>query len=84
MPKPFQQRSPSAITFLLFDQEQGSTKENIIVLEHYFLDILKLPETVFDRTMFFVLGDHLTTVHDRVAQDIHAVDWSSHHMSEVL
>lgn len=59
-----------------FDQEQGSTRGNMIVLEHYFLKVLAVPKPVFERIMFFVLGDRLTTSRDRAAQDQRAVDRS--------
>ncbi|KAJ7476787.1 hypothetical protein FB451DRAFT_1132116 [Mycena latifolia] len=60
-----------------FDQEQGSTRGNILVLEHYFIDFLRIPKPVFERIMFFVLGDRLTTSRDRAAQDQRALDRSS-------
>jgi hypothetical protein len=52
-----------------FDQEQGSTRGNMIVLRHYFLNVLALPKNVFERVMFFILGDCLTTARDRAAQN---------------
>ncbi|TFY60369.1 hypothetical protein EVJ58_g5195 [Rhodofomes roseus] len=52
-----------------FDQEQGLTHGNMAVLKHYFLDVLEIPKATFKNTMFFVLGDRLTTVHDRAVQD---------------
>ncbi|KAF9542265.1 hypothetical protein CPC08DRAFT_738717 [Agrocybe pediades] len=61
-----------------FDQEQGSTRGNMVVLEHYFGKVLKIPKETFEDTMFTVLGDRLTTVRDRAAQDQRAVDRSSH------
>ncbi|KAF8964882.1 hypothetical protein BDZ97DRAFT_1806411 [Flammula alnicola] len=61
-----------------FDQEQGSTRGNMIVLRHYFLEVLRLPVPIFERVMFFVIGDRLTTVRDRAAQDQRAVDRSPH------
>jgi hypothetical protein len=66
-----------------FDQEQGSTRGNMIVLRHYFVDVLKLPQSAFERTMFFVLGDRLTTVRDRAAQDQRSVDRSSHRLDHL-
>ncbi|KAJ3567632.1 hypothetical protein NP233_g6233 [Leucocoprinus birnbaumii] len=68
------------------DQEQGSTHGNMVVLEHYFGDILKIPKSVFETTMFTVLGDRLTTARDRAAQDQRAVDCSKHrfdHLSSI-
>lgn len=60
-----------------FDQEQGSTRGNMVVLEHYFGKVLDIPVTRFEKTMYTVLGDRLTTVRDRAAQDQRAVDRSS-------
>ena len=37
-----------------FDQEQGSTRGNMIVLKHYFLKVLALPKEVFETVMFFI------------------------------
>jgi len=59
-----------------FDQEQGSTQGNMIVLRHYFLEVLALPKSIFERIMFFILRDPLTTARDRAAQDQRAVDRS--------
>lgn len=61
-----------------FDQEQGSTRGNMVVLEHYFGKVLEIPKDVFETEMFTVLGDRLTTVRDRAAQDQRAVDRSLH------
>ncbi|KAF8986526.1 hypothetical protein BDQ17DRAFT_1393664 [Cyathus striatus] len=49
-----------------FDQEQGSTRGNMVVLEHYF-------GKTFEETMFTVLGDCLTVAWDRAAQDQRAL-----------
>ncbi|KAF8995684.1 hypothetical protein BDQ17DRAFT_1392177 [Cyathus striatus] len=59
-----------------FDQEQGSTRGNMIVLEHYFGKVLAIPKKTFEDTMFTVLGDRLTVAHDHAAQDQHSVDLS--------
>jgi hypothetical protein len=61
-----------------FDQEQGSTRGNMIVLEHYWLETLAVPKSVFEDTSFSILGDRLTTAHDRAAQDQRLVDRSPH------
>ncbi|KAF7302967.1 hypothetical protein MKEN_01259400 [Mycena kentingensis (nom. inval.)] len=61
-----------------FNQEQGSTRGNMIVLTHYFLKVLNIPKPVFQRIMHFVLGDRLTTVRDRKAQGQRAVDRSEY------
>lgn len=60
-----------------FDQEQGSTRGNIEVLRHYFLDVLAIEKPEFEQRMFFVLGDRLTTARDRAAQDLRGVDRSA-------
>lgn len=61
-----------------FDQEQGSTRGNMVVLQHYFGKVLDIPPDTFERSMFIVLGDRLTTARDRAAQDQRAVDRSEH------
>jgi len=48
----------------------------MIVLRHYFLEVLALPKSIFERIMFFILRDPLTTARDRAAQDQRAVDRS--------
>ena len=60
------------------DQEQGSTRGNMVVLKHYFLDLLKIPKDTFENEMFFILGDRLTTARDRAAQDQRGVDRSTY------
>jgi hypothetical protein len=40
-----------------FDQEQGPTCGNMIILNHYWLVVLLITKSVFDRVMFFLLGD---------------------------
>jgi hypothetical protein len=45
-----------------FDQEQGSTCSNMIVLAHYFGIMLCLMKEVFECIMFTMLSDHFTTV----------------------
>jgi hypothetical protein len=66
-----------------FDQEQGSTRGNMIVLQHYFLEVLALPKPVFQRIMFFILRDRLTTTRDRAAQDQRAVDRSDYRVDHL-
>lgn len=61
-----------------FDQEQGSTRGNMIVLEHYFGKVLDIPKKTFEDTIFTVLGDRLTVARDRAAQDQRALDTSPH------
>lgn len=61
-----------------FDQEQGSTRGNMVVLEHYFSKVLAIPKKTFEERMFTVLGDRLTVARDRAAQDQRAVDTSPH------
>ncbi|KAK6966269.1 hypothetical protein R3P38DRAFT_3338170 [Favolaschia claudopus] len=59
-----------------YDQEQGSTRGNMLVIEHYFRDILKMPAAFFEEHNSFLLGDRLTTARDRAAQDQRAIDRS--------
>jgi hypothetical protein len=56
-----------------YDQEQSSTQGNMLVLRHYFQEILSIPTHQFEKEMFFVLGDRLTTARDHTAQDQWAV-----------
>lgn len=84
-------KDPNAITphiserhFLpTLDQEQGSTRGNMVVLEHYFQKTLNLPAEVFERLMYFILGDRLTTARDCAAQDQRAVDRSDHRVDHL-
>ncbi|KAF8223957.1 hypothetical protein L208DRAFT_1425929 [Tricholoma matsutake] len=59
-----------------YDQEQSSTWGNMLVLRHYFQEILSIPTHQFEQEMFFILGDHLTTAWDHAAQGQWAVDRS--------
>ncbi|KAJ7741731.1 hypothetical protein B0H16DRAFT_1323624, partial [Mycena metata] len=59
-----------------FDQEQSSTRGNMLVIDHYFQRILRIPKSVFEHQNFFLLGDRLTTARDRAAQDQRALDRS--------
>ncbi|KAJ6631799.1 hypothetical protein B0H10DRAFT_1770811, partial [Mycena sp. CBHHK59/15] len=61
-----------------YDQEQSSTRGNMLVIDHYYRDIFAIPEHVFDSRYSFLLGDRLTTARDRAAQDQRAVDCSEH------
>ncbi|KAK7015673.1 hypothetical protein R3P38DRAFT_3321577 [Favolaschia claudopus] len=65
------------------DQEQGSTRENMLVLHHYFIDVLQLPKNVFEHIMFFVLGDRLTTARERAAHDQRALDRSEYRADQL-
>lgn len=67
-----------------FDQEQGSTRGNMVVLGHYFLKVLQVSKAAFEKFVFFVLGDRLTTARDRAAQDQRAVDRSEHRVDHLL
>ncbi|KIY72127.1 hypothetical protein CYLTODRAFT_389379 [Cylindrobasidium torrendii FP15055 ss-10] len=51
------------------DLPQSSTQDNIKVLEHFFVNELKIPKARFEDQMYFILGDRLTTARDRAAQD---------------
>ncbi|KAJ7156078.1 hypothetical protein C8R43DRAFT_1096270 [Mycena crocata] len=66
-----------------YDQEQASTRGNMLVIEHYFLDILRVPKEVFEKRYYFLLGDRLTTARDRAAQDQRAVDRSEHRVDHL-
>jgi hypothetical protein len=66
-----------------YDQEQTSTRGNMLVIEHYFKKILKIPNEVFEDKNFFLLGDRLTTAQDRAAQDQRAVDRSEHRVDHL-
>ena len=56
------------------NQEQALTCGNMIVLWHYFLEVLALPKEILDQVMYFLLGDQLITAQDCAAQDQCAVD----------
>ncbi len=60
-----------------FDQEQSSTRGNMSVLDHYFLDVLNIPKDTFESRKYFVLGDRLTMARVRAAQDQRSVDKST-------
>jgi hypothetical protein len=66
-----------------YDQEQTSTRGNMLVIEHYFKKILKIPNEVLEDKNFFLLGDRLTTARDRAAQDQRAVDRSEHRVDHL-
>ncbi|KAJ7349601.1 hypothetical protein DFH08DRAFT_806951 [Mycena albidolilacea] len=40
-----------------YDQEQASTRGNMLVMEHYFRDVLQIPKETFQARNFFLLGD---------------------------
>lgn len=66
-----------------YDQEQSSTRGNMLVLDHFFKDVLKIPSKVFEDRDFPVLGDRLTTARDRAAQDQRALDRSEHRVDHL-
>ncbi|KAJ7816520.1 hypothetical protein B0H14DRAFT_3148604 [Mycena olivaceomarginata] len=66
-----------------YDQEQSSTRGNMLVIEHYFKNVLRIPAGVFEDRNFFLLGDRLTTARDRAAQDQRAVDLSEHRLDHL-
>ncbi|KAK7007163.1 hypothetical protein R3P38DRAFT_3212828 [Favolaschia claudopus] len=79
IPKQFLLISLNSTKYLpTYDQEQGSTRGNMLVLRHYLLDVLRIPKEAFERIMFSVPGDRLTTARDRAAQDQRALDPSQH------
>lgn len=56
----------------------------MVILRHYFLDVLQLPKSIFKNIMYFILGDRLTTARDRAAQDQRAVDCSDFRIDHLL
>lgn len=58
------------------DQEQGTVRGNIEVLEEYLFRVLQIPKGRFEEQMMAVLGDRLTTARDRAAQEQRALDHS--------
>ncbi|KAJ7827097.1 hypothetical protein B0H13DRAFT_2374013 [Mycena leptocephala] len=66
-----------------YDQEQSSTRGNMLVIGHYFVDVLQIPKVIFEDRNFFLLGDRLTTARDRAAQDQRAVDRSEHRIDHL-
>ncbi|KAJ7939065.1 hypothetical protein B0H13DRAFT_2226293 [Mycena leptocephala] len=61
-----------------YDQEQGSTRGNMLVIGHYYGNILQVPKLTFESRYCFLLGDRLTTARERAAQDQRSVDRSEH------
>ncbi|KAJ6545288.1 hypothetical protein B0H19DRAFT_955252 [Mycena capillaripes] len=59
-----------------YDQEQSSTRGNMLVMEHYYRDVLAMPKKTFEERFGFLLGDRLTTARARAAQDQRALDRS--------
>ncbi|KAJ7213112.1 hypothetical protein GGX14DRAFT_534293 [Mycena pura] len=66
-----------------YDQEQASTRGNMLVIEHYFCHVLGIPKKAFEERFFFLLGDRLTTARDRAAQDQRAVDRSEYRVDHL-
>ncbi|KAK7021001.1 hypothetical protein R3P38DRAFT_3318279 [Favolaschia claudopus] len=66
-----------------YDQEQSSTRGNMLVIEHYFIDVLKVPKEVFDKKNYFLLGDKLTTARDQAAQDQRAIARSEYRVDHL-
>jgi hypothetical protein len=59
-----------------YDQEQSSTRGNMLVMGHYFRDVLAMPKEIFEERFGFLLGDRLTTARARAAQDQRSLDRS--------
>ncbi|KAF8128810.1 hypothetical protein K438DRAFT_2000147 [Mycena galopus ATCC 62051] len=59
-----------------YDQEQSSTRGNMLVIGHYYRDVLAMPKEIFEERFGFLLGDRLTTARARAAQDQRALDLS--------
>ncbi|KAJ7768448.1 hypothetical protein B0H16DRAFT_1247798, partial [Mycena metata] len=56
---------PSKEYFLpTYDQEQGSTRGNMLVIDHYFQRALPIPKASFELRNYFLLGDRLTTARE--------------------
>ncbi|KAK7013388.1 hypothetical protein R3P38DRAFT_2546058 [Favolaschia claudopus] len=66
-----------------YDQEQSSTRGNMLVMEHYFKDVLAMPATIFEERFGFLLGDRLTTARARAAQDQRALDRSENRLDHL-
>ncbi|KAG2021112.1 hypothetical protein CC2G_006374 [Coprinopsis cinerea AmutBmut pab1-1] len=77
-PKAIPTRKTEEYYLPTFDQEQGSTRGNMVVLEHYFQNVLQVPVQKFENYMQLLLGDRLTTARDRAAQDQRQPDTSPH------
>ncbi|KAJ6617850.1 hypothetical protein B0H10DRAFT_1948033 [Mycena sp. CBHHK59/15] len=53
-----------------YDQEESSTRGNMLVIEHYYPGpVLCMPKKFFESRYAFLLGDRLTTARDWAAQD---------------
>ncbi|KAJ7615915.1 hypothetical protein FB45DRAFT_981499 [Roridomyces roridus] len=66
-----------------YDQEQSSTRGNMLVMEHYPRDVLRMPPDYFEERFGFLLGDRLTTARARAAQDQRSLDRSEHRMDHL-
>lgn len=55
----------------------------MLVLDHYYLNIFRLPKDIFEDRYFFLLGDRLTTARDRAAQDQRSVDRSEYRIDHL-
>ncbi|KAJ7356531.1 hypothetical protein DFH08DRAFT_688215 [Mycena albidolilacea] len=66
-----------------YDQEQSSTRENMLVIDHYYQEVFQIPKATFEDRNFFLLGDRLTTARDRAAQDQRAVDRSEYRIDHL-
>ncbi|KAJ7626744.1 hypothetical protein B0H17DRAFT_1188009 [Mycena rosella] len=67
-----------------YDQEQSFTRGDMLVIEHYYPGpVLRMPKEFFESQYAFLLGDRLTTAHDRAAQDQRAVDHSEHRVDHL-
>nr|GAT43461.1 predicted protein [Mycena chlorophos] len=59
-----------------YDQEQTSTRGNMKVMEHFLLEVLKIPREKFEERFYFLLRDRMTTSRERAAQDQRLVERS--------
>ncbi|KAK6977808.1 hypothetical protein R3P38DRAFT_3267011 [Favolaschia claudopus] len=56
----------------------------MLVMEHYYQEVLAMPKETFEERFNFLLGDRLTTARARAAQDQRAVDRSEDRIDHLL
>lgn len=59
------------------DQEQGTVRGNMEVLDEYLFKVLRIPKARLEREMIGVIGDRLTMARDRSAQEQRQLDRST-------
>lgn len=75
-PSPIPPKKSRVFHLPTLDQEQGTVRGNMEVLETYLFEVLKIPEAAFEERMMAILGDRLTTARDRSAQAQRGLDRS--------